>query len=142
MPKIRLHNDSKKMLGIWVEPWGEDYWMKPEDQFTIVTDTPEDAHSDEAPFEVVFHDQGISVHVNIGYVATVYDQSGNEAGCGHQRPLEVLRAWTESAEAAAQRTAESPTLRDMTREHAEHMRWALTRAEAADQLTQEGPAAP
>ncbi|MFJ7278452.1 hypothetical protein [Kitasatospora sp. NPDC098663] len=140
MPKIRLNNDNEKILGIWVEPWGEDYWMNPKEQFTITTETPEGVHSDEAPFEVVFHDQGVSLYVNIGYEAVVTDQSGSELGCGHQRPLEFLRAWTESAEAAAQRTAESPTLRDMTREHADQMRWALTQAEAAGQQQQDGPA--
>ncbi|SDT83442.1 hypothetical protein SAMN05216371_8273 [Streptomyces sp. TLI_053] len=140
MPTIRLNNDNEKSLGIWVEPWGEDYWMNPKEQFTITTETPEGVHSDEEPFEVVFHDQGVSLHVNIGYEAVVTDQSGGELECGHQRPLEVLRAWTESAEAAAQRNAESPTLRDWTREHAHHMRWALTRAEAAAQQAQDDPA--
>lgn len=40
MPKIRLNNDNEKILGIWVEPWGEDYWMNPKEQFTISTETP------------------------------------------------------------------------------------------------------
>jgi hypothetical protein len=54
--------------------------------------------------------------------------------CGHQRPHEVLHAWTEAAEAAAQRTAESSSaLREMTREHAESMRRQLTQAEATKQ---------
>ncbi len=61
MPKIRLTNDTEKAYGIRVEPWGEDYWMKPDETFTIVTETPEGTDSDEAPFEVVLHDQGASV---------------------------------------------------------------------------------
>ncbi|CAN3985838.1 hypothetical protein [Kitasatospora purpeofusca] len=61
MPKIRLTNATEKAYGIWVEPWGEDYWMKPEETFTIVTETPEGTDPDEAPFEVVLHDQGASV---------------------------------------------------------------------------------
>lgn len=101
--KIRLNNDTEKVLGIWVEPWGEDYWMKPEEQFTIATDAPEGADSAEAPFDVVFHDQGVSVEVNTGYEAVVHDRSGAALICGHQRPLEVLQAWTEADEAAAQR---------------------------------------
>ncbi|MEU2455071.1 hypothetical protein ABZ605_33920 [Streptomyces sp. NPDC012765] len=133
MPKIRLHNDNKKVLGVWVEPWGEDYWMKPEDQFTIVTDTPEDVHSDEAPFEVVFHDQGVSVHVNIGYEAAVYDHAGNKVDCGHQRPIEVLRTWTEASEAAADRPGLAPEVQEEARSEAETMRWRLSRAEAAEQ---------
>ncbi|MFF2511845.1 hypothetical protein [Streptomyces sp. NPDC058086] len=123
MPKFRLHNDNEKILGVWVEPLGEDFWTKPKEQFTISTATAQGVDPHEAPFDVVFHDQGVSVHVNIGDEAVVRDQSGTEAACGHQQPLEVLRAWTEAAEAAAQRTAESSsTLREMTREHAESVR--------------------
>ncbi|WP_404962015.1 hypothetical protein [Streptomyces sp. 147326] len=86
----------------WVEPWGEDYWMKPEEQFTITCDAPVGVDSDEAPFDVVFHDQGASIEVNTGYGAVVHDQSGAELICGHQRPLEVFRAWIEADEAAVQ----------------------------------------
>lgn len=133
MPKIRLDNDDEKILGIWLEPWGEDYWMNPKEQFTIVADAPEGEASDAAPFDVVFHDQGVSIVVNCGYEPVVYDQSGSALDCGHQRPIEVLRAWTEAAEAAAQRTADSPILREMTREHAESMRQEMTPAEAVEQ---------
>jgi hypothetical protein len=101
MPEIRLTNETGKMLGVWVEPWGLDYWMKPEDQFTVSTEIQSGTPADEAPFEVVLHDQGISVFVNVGFTADVHDQSGDQVECGHQRPIEVLRAWTESAEATA-----------------------------------------
>ncbi|MFD4535809.1 hypothetical protein ACFWNL_36665 [Kitasatospora sp. NPDC058397] len=138
MPKIRLSNDTEKTFGIWVEPWGEDYWMKPKEKFTIVTDTPKDTDSDETPFEVVFHDQGASVWVNIGYAATVYDHSGNELDCGHQRPVEVLRAWTEASEAAADHSGLTPELQETARSEAETMRWRLSRAEAAEQEAQSG----
>ncbi|MFJ5117967.1 hypothetical protein [Kitasatospora sp. NPDC088548] len=138
MPKIRLSNDTEKTLGIWVEPWGEDYWMKPNEKFTIVTDTPKDTDPDEAPFEVVFHDQGASVWANIGYQPTVYDHSGNEVDCGHQRPVEVPRAWTEAAEAAAERPGLSAELQETVRSQAQTMRWRLSRAEAAEQEAQDG----
>ncbi|MFI5642642.1 hypothetical protein ACIA8H_35285 [Streptomyces goshikiensis] len=142
MPKIRLNNDTEKILAVWVEPLGEDYWMKPTERFTIATKTAESADSDEAPFDVLFHDQGVSVWVNIGYEAVVRDQSGSEVDCGHERPLEVMREWTEAAEAAAQRTSGSPTLSEMTRGHAEAMRRALTQAEADNEQAQERPPAP
>lgn len=132
MAKIRLNNDSEKMLAVWVEPLGEDYWMHPKEGFVIATDTAQNADSGDAPFDVVFHDQGVSVWVNVGYEAVVRDQSGAAVDGGHQRPLEVLRKWTEEAEAAARRTSGSAALRQMSRGHAEAMRRALTQAEAAD----------
>ncbi|MGW7315740.1 hypothetical protein [Streptomyces sp. NPDC054865] len=102
MPKIVLSNETKKILGICVEPWGEDYWMRPTEQLTIATETPEGMDSDDAPFDVVFHDQGVSVGVNIGYEEIVYDQSGSKVECGHQRPIEVLRMWTQADKTAPQ----------------------------------------
>ncbi|MFD7031568.1 hypothetical protein ACFWAR_26430 [Streptomyces sp. NPDC059917] len=141
MPTISLNNDTAKTLCIWVEPWGEDYWMKPKERFTVATETPEGVHSDEAPFDVSFRAHGVSVCVNIGYEAVVYDQSGTELDCGHQRPLEVLRTWTESAEAAAQRIADSSIVRTM-REYAGLLRRGLTQAEATDQQAQERPPSP
>ncbi|MET9600516.1 hypothetical protein [Streptomyces sp. NPDC006459] len=140
MPKISLSNDTPKTLCIWVEPWGEDYWMNPKERFTIATETPEGVDSDEAPFDVSFHDKGVSVSVN-GNEAVVHDQSGTALDCGHQRPLEVLRTWTESAEAAARRTTDSSMVRTM-REYAGLLRQALTRAEATEQQAQQRPPSP
>ncbi|WP_331767672.1 hypothetical protein [Embleya sp. NBC_00896] len=100
MASIRLNNDTAAPLGIWIEPWGTDHWMKPQEIFTVVADDPQDPPAGDVPFDVVFHEQGVSVHVNLAYQATVYDGSGAEVHCGHQRPLEVMCAWIESAEVA------------------------------------------
>ena len=108
MPKIRLKNDTEKILAVWVEPLGEDYWMHPKERFTIATtETAEGGDCETVPFDVVFHDQGVSVWVNIGYEAVVYDQSGTEVDCGHQRPLEVQREWTEAVEATDEQSREA-----------------------------------
>ncbi|MGW7461135.1 hypothetical protein [Streptomyces sp. NPDC054797] len=40
-------------------------------RFTVVTEPPEGRRPDEAPFDVVFHDQGVSVYVNFAYEAIV-----------------------------------------------------------------------
>ncbi|WP_214104694.1 hypothetical protein [Acrocarpospora catenulata] len=86
MSKLRLNNDTAAILGVWIEPWGRDHWMKPQETFTIVADDSEHPPSDDPPFDVVFHDQGVSVYVNAAHEATVYDESGNEVPCGYQRP--------------------------------------------------------
>ncbi|MER7582068.1 hypothetical protein [Kitasatospora sp. NPDC097691] len=104
--------------------------MKPDEKFTVVTGTPKDPDPDEAPFEVVFHDQGASVWVNIGDEPTVHDHSGSEIDCGHRRPVEVLRSWTEATEAAAEHPDLSAERRAAVRGHAQTMRWHLARAGA------------
>ncbi|WP_202501561.1 hypothetical protein [Streptomyces sp. SID5785] len=130
MSKIRLNNDTEQLLAVWVEPLGEDYWMRPDEQFTLTALDAGSGDPDEVPFDVVVHDQGISVWVNVGFQAVVRDRSGTPVDCGHQRPVEVLRKWTRAAEEAARGTTDSPAARESAREYAEQMRRALARAEA------------
>lgn len=40
MSKVRINNGNKGMLGLWLEPWGEDYWIRPDEAFTVVTTRP------------------------------------------------------------------------------------------------------
>lgn len=70
------------MLCLWVEPWGTDHWMRPGEAFTVVTE----AGLEKSPFNVVVHDQAITVWVNAGHDAEVFDKTGHLAPCGHQRP--------------------------------------------------------
>ncbi|MFD3982469.1 hypothetical protein ACFWR6_28140 [Streptomyces griseus] len=77
-----MNNETDSLLCVWVEPWGTDHWMRPGEVFTVVTE----ADAEEASFDVVVHDQGISVWVNAGFSAEVIDQEGRAAVCGHQRP--------------------------------------------------------
>ena len=83
MAKLRLENDGDTLLGIYVEPWGRDYRLKPSEAVVIVTE--DTAHSGQ-PFSVVTHDQGMSVWAESGHWAEVYDAAGTALECGHQRP--------------------------------------------------------
>lgn len=85
MSKTSVSNETGNLLCLWVEPWGTDHWMRPGEAFTVVTETgPE-----ESPFNVVVHDQGITVWVNSGSDAEVFDKNGDPALCGHQRPADA-----------------------------------------------------
>jgi hypothetical protein len=82
--KTSVSNETSSMLCLWVEPWGTDHWMRPGEEFTVVTETgPE-----QSPFNVVVHAQGITVWVNSGNDAEVFDKNGGPVPCGHQRPAE------------------------------------------------------
>ncbi|MDX2818639.1 hypothetical protein PV410_39935 [Streptomyces sp. PA03-5A] len=87
MSKISVNNGTDGLLCLFLEPWGTDHWMRPGDNFTVVTH----AEPVECPFDVVMHGQGISVMVNSGgyYDVVVVDQDGNPAPCGHQRPADI-----------------------------------------------------
>ncbi|SPF07421.1 hypothetical protein SMA5143A_8278 [Streptomyces sp. MA5143a] len=82
MSQTSVSNETDSMLCLWVEPWGTDHWMRPGEEFSVVTETgPE-----ESPFNVVVHAQGITVWVNSANSSEVFDKKGNPAPCGHQRP--------------------------------------------------------
>jgi hypothetical protein len=85
MSKLSVRNDTGGMLCLWLEPWGTDHWMRPGEEFTVVTEE----RPAESPFDLVMHDDGISVVVNTAFDATVLDKSGREAPCGHQRPADA-----------------------------------------------------
>ncbi|WP_394426144.1 hypothetical protein [Streptomyces sp. SGAir0957] len=77
-----MSHETRSVVCLWVEPWGTDHWMRPGEEFTVVTETGQE-HS---PFNVVVHDQGITVWVNSGSDAEVFDRNGAPVRCGHQRP--------------------------------------------------------
>lgn len=82
VPEVLLSNPfSDKTLVVWLEPWGEDYWMRPGDAITLESD----ATGDER-FEVSWHEEGIVVWQSSHRGCTVRDVSGAELECGHQRP--------------------------------------------------------
>lgn len=77
-----MSNETDSLLCLWVEPWGTDHWMRPREAFTVATQ----AEPEDAPFNVVVHGQGVSVWVNAGFDAEVFDADGAPVPCGHQRP--------------------------------------------------------
>ncbi|MFJ5924749.1 hypothetical protein ACIQF6_19325 [Kitasatospora sp. NPDC092948] len=132
MPKTSVDNDTENLLCLWLEPWGTDHWMRPGEQFTVVTE----GEPEESPFDVVVHDQGISVWVNTADAAEVFDRDGNEVLCGHQRPIEAVRQFLAGAETLLHHVeggsvGGSATHQEMARSHYERLRQELAEAEAA-----------
>ena len=82
MAKTDVSNQTDSLLCLWIEPWGTDHWLRPGEVFTVVAE----AEPVDAPFDVVVHGQGVSVWVNAGFDADVFDANGTLAPCGHQRP--------------------------------------------------------
>jgi hypothetical protein len=82
MPRLVVRNDNAGLLGIWVEPIGEDYWVTPGSSLTVAAN----ASHDEV--EVIWHEQGLSVWMSdadsYGFVVTTED--GSPVPCGYQRP--------------------------------------------------------
>jgi hypothetical protein len=88
MPRTSVSNETKELLGLWVEPWGLDYWLRPGERFTIVVE--ESAEPVDEVFETHVHDQGVSVYATVANSAEVIDSAGNVLECGHQRPADAF----------------------------------------------------
>ncbi|SDI51757.1 hypothetical protein SAMN05192558_108356 [Actinokineospora alba] len=97
-----VRNSSKGWLVLWLEPLGEDRWLKPGEVVRVRSDYG----GDEPAFSVDFWEddrdrdagiQNINVWIEQGdCYAEVTDHAGNVVECGHQRPEEVDRKWRAS----------------------------------------------
>ena len=76
------------LLCLRVEPWAPDHWMRPGEVFTVATR----ADPENAPFNVVVHGHGISIWVNAGLDAEVFDAQGGLVPCAHHRPDGVFKS--------------------------------------------------
>src|ERR1051325_9132728 len=111
MAVMDVRNDSKSWLVMWLEPLGEDRWLKPDEKFQVRSDY----NGDELAFSVSYwvDDQDRSAGIenvavwieNGDCYAEVVDGAGNLVECGHQRPAEVDRRWQAALEEAQRRAA-------------------------------------
>lgn len=81
--KVLVRNNFDREITLWLEPWGADYGMEPNDEFEIIE---EDA-SDDFYFYIVFNkDNDIIIYLE-GVKASypIIKQNDKELSCGHNR---------------------------------------------------------
>ncbi|MEV6963790.1 hypothetical protein AB0M47_01660 [Hamadaea sp. NPDC051192] len=76
-----VKNDGSELLELWLEPFGQDYWLQPGESVVVTSYGPWYDH----PFETVHEPYCIAIWVT-SFCATVSDQDGNEVPGAHQRP--------------------------------------------------------
>ncbi len=81
--KISVRNDSDLPKTLWLEPWGADYRMMPNDEFEII----EEEANDDFYFNIALNkDNDILVWAEGSEVSyPVVSQNGKELNCGHNR---------------------------------------------------------
>ncbi|MEU3791892.1 hypothetical protein AB0F07_19115 [Streptomyces fructofermentans] len=109
MAVMDVRNDSTGWLTLWLEPLGEDRWLKPGERLRVRSDY----RGDDLAFSVdLWTDEedraagieNIAVWIEAGdCYAEVTDAAGDVVECGHQRPVEISRKWTASREEARRR---------------------------------------
>jgi hypothetical protein len=76
-----VHNSGDSLLELWLEPFGQDYWLRPGEDATVTSYGRWDDH----PFEVSHESDRITVWATSCF-ATVSDDSGKEILGAYQRP--------------------------------------------------------
>ncbi len=99
MAAITVDNDSEGWLTLWIEPLGEDRWLRPGERFVVRSDYS----GDESAFTVQYWAnaddraagiENVTVWIDEGDVyPEVVDSEGRVIECGHQRPAEVDAQW-------------------------------------------------
>ncbi|MFB8243280.1 hypothetical protein ACFC58_42775 [Kitasatospora purpeofusca] len=95
MNRLPVQNGGEDLVRLFTEPYGEDFWLKPGDEFTVV---PAGDTSDPQFTVVAANDRlvvwifegGDPEKVVVDY--TVIDSTGTELECGHQGPADHERA--------------------------------------------------
>ena len=81
MAKLTVRNRSSvKTMALNLEPWGEDYWLRPGEEATVATG---DEFKTDV-FAVDMRDDGIQLWVE-AHQAVVTSPDGTVLKCGHQR---------------------------------------------------------
>ncbi|MFB7294209.1 hypothetical protein [Actinacidiphila glaucinigra] len=101
MAIMDVRNDSTGWLTLWLEPLGEDRWLKPGETFRVRSDY----QGNDLAFSVnLWVDDGdrsagienVAVWIENGdCYAEVTDAAGNVIECGHQRPEKINKKWEE-----------------------------------------------
>ncbi len=80
--KIRVTNDCSSFATLYLEPWGEDYGMFPNDEFEIVAADVEETFY----FHISHTDKNIVIYAegDLNAYPAIY-QNGNLLSCGHKR---------------------------------------------------------
>lgn len=70
---LLVQNDGKECLQLWLEPFGQDYWLKPGEAVYVASYGTWDGH----PFETMHETDCLTVWA-MSWFATVSDRDGNE----------------------------------------------------------------
>ena len=91
MAAIAVTNDSAGWLVLWIEPFGEDRWLRPGERFVVRSDYTGNEPAFTVWYWVNADDrvagiENVTVAIDQGFYQEVVDHDGRVIECGHQRP--------------------------------------------------------
>lgn len=81
---LRVQNGGEAPLELWLEPFGQDYWLLPGETVTVTSYGTWNDH----PFETYYEPDRLTVWAT-SWFATVSDGNGDEVPGGRNRPSKV-----------------------------------------------------
>ncbi|OJF15222.1 hypothetical protein BG844_05785 [Couchioplanes caeruleus subsp. caeruleus] len=99
-----MTNSYAGWLTLWLEPLGEDRWLRPGETFRIRSDYDGEERDFVVDFWVDDEDRAagianVTVSIERGNPdAEVTDDNGGLVECGHQRPPEIDQKWAKARE--------------------------------------------
>lgn len=78
---VHWSHEASKPRPIYIEPWGEDYWLFPGDQFEVIAFSQKTVPH----FEIVESDESTQVYFEPDCHKFVIKQAEHHLKCGHQR---------------------------------------------------------
>ncbi|MGW6207794.1 hypothetical protein ACWF9B_29675 [Streptomyces sp. NPDC055089] len=105
---LLVQNDGKEHLQLWLEPFGQDYWLKPGEAAYVTSYGTWNDH----PFETIHETDCLTVWAT-SWFATVSDLGGNEFPPGPRGERPSRRRWR-----WRRRRTGSPTGRSASRQGA------------------------
>ncbi|MEU9287266.1 hypothetical protein AB0D57_21750 [Streptomyces sp. NPDC048275] len=76
-----VQNDGTELLELWLEPFGQDYWLLPGEVVRVTSY----GHWDDHPFHTIHEPDRMTVWAT-SWFATVSDSNGDEIPGAHRRP--------------------------------------------------------
>ncbi len=95
---MAIRNDSAGWLVLWLEPLGEDFWLRPAETFQVRSPYA----GAELEFIVSYWDndrtagiENVTLLIQNGdpFKVVVTDGTGAVVECGHGRPVEIAEKW-------------------------------------------------
>jgi hypothetical protein len=81
---MTVSNSGESLLELWLEPFGQDYWLLPGETVTLTSY----GRWTDRPFEIVHEPARLTIWAT-SFFATVCDGSGAEVPGGRNRPSEA-----------------------------------------------------
>jgi hypothetical protein len=102
---MAVRNDSAGCLVLWLEPLGEDFWLRPAETFQIRSAYAGDELEFVVNYWVNDDDrtagiENVTLWIQNGdpFEVVVTDDTGTVVECGHGRPAEIAEKWAAQRE--------------------------------------------